>query len=453
MSDGRLVDIGGMDAEQLSALRDERVRETVARCFGLSAFYRGKLLAAGAEPGDVTSVADLERLPVLLGKDDERELQERSRHELGHPFGEHLCAPVEDVVAVASTSGTTGTPTFYAFTKRDVHTTDELWGRAFRFAGIRPGDTVLHGFGLSMFLAGVPVVRALERMGARPVPVGAEAGSERILRIAELVRPRALACTPSYAQYLADQAPKLLGRPAEELGIEIILCAGEPGAGLPEVRAGLRQAFGARVYDLLGGAHGVMCCSCDAEPYAGMHVLGEDCAITTQLVDQETRSPIPLVEGAIGERVKTSLRWEAQPQLRASVGDVYQVHTDPCSCGEPGLRVRVLGRTDDLLIVKGVKIYPAAVKNVVQELRPLTTGIFRIVLDAPPPRVEPPLRISVERGEGVDDAGAATLAARLEKMLHQRMTVRPEITVVSAGTFERTALKEKLIERAYETGS
>ena len=451
MSDGRLVDIGGMDAEQLSALRDERVRETVARCFGLSAFYRGKLLAAGAEPGDVTSVADLERLPVLLGKDDERELQERSRHELGHPFGEHLCAPVEDVVAVASTSGTTGTPTFYAFTERDVRTTDELWGRAFRFAGIRPGDTVLHGFGLSMFLAGVPVVRALERMGARPVPVGAEAGSERILRIAELVRPRALACTPSYAQYLADQAPKLLGRPAEELGIEIILCAGEPGAGLPEVRAGLRQAFGARVYDLLGGAHDVMCCSCDAEPYAGMHVLGEDCAITTQLVDQETRSPIPLVEGAIGERVKTSLRWEAQPQLRASVGDVYQVHTDPCSCGEPGLRVRVLGRTDDLLIVKGVKIYPAAVKNVVQELRPLTTGIFRIVLDAPPPRVEPPLRISVERGEGVDDAGAATLAARLEKILHQRMTVRPEITVVAPATFERTSLKEKLIERAYET--
>ena len=442
-----------MDAEQLSALRDERARETVARCWDGSAFYRTRLQAAGAEPGDITSVADLERVPVLLGKDDERELQERSRSELGHPFGEHLCAPLDAVVAVASTSGTTGTPTFYAFTARDVATTDELWGRAFRFAGVRPGDTVLHGFGLSMFLAGVPVVRALERMGARPVPVGAEAGSERILRMAELVRPRALACTPSYAQYLAEQAPKLLGRPASELGIEIILCAGEPGAGLPEVRAGLRVAFGARVYDLLGGAHGVMCCSCDAEPYAGMHVLGDDCAVTTQLVDQETRAPIPLTEGAIGERVKTSLHWEAQPQLRASVGDVYQVHTDTCSCGIPGLRVRVLGRTDDLLIVKGVKIYPAAVKNVVQELRPLTTGIFRIVLDAPPPRVEPPLRITVERGEGADEAGDAELAARLEKILHQRMTVRPEITVVEAGTFERTALKEKLIERAYETGS
>ena len=113
----------------------------------------------------------------------------------------------------------------------------------------------------------------------------------------------------------------------------------------------------------------------------------------------------------------------------------------------PGPRIRVLGRTDDLLIVKGVKIYPAAVKNVVQELRPLTTGIFRIVLDAPPPRVEPPLRISVERAEGVDDAGAATLAAQLEKILHQRMTVRPEITVVDAGNL-RAQLAEGEADRA-----
>src|SRR5436309_15878226 len=93
------------------------------------------------------------------------------------------------------------------------------------FAGVRPGDTVLHGFGLSMFLAGVPVVRALERMGARPVPVGAEAGSERLLRLAELVRPRGLVCTPSYAQYLAEPAPKTLDRPAYYLGTERMLCA------------------------------------------------------------------------------------------------------------------------------------------------------------------------------------------------------------------------------------
>jgi phenylacetate-CoA ligase len=438
-----------MTAGELAHLRDERARETVRRCWEGSAFYRGKLQAAGVEPGDVTCVDDLNRLPILLTKDDERVLQERSRRELGHPFGEHLVVPLEEVVAVASTSGTTGAPTFYAFTEADVQTTNELWARAFRFAGVRPGDTVLHGFGLSMFLAGVPVVRALEQMGARPVPVGAEAGSERLLRMAELVRPRVLACTPSYARYLAEQAPKVLGRPATELGIEIVVCAGEPGAGLSEVRAFLQAAFGARVYDMLGGAHGVMCCSCDAQPYQGMHVLGEDCAITTQLVDQETKVPIEAAEGAIGERVKTSLRWEAQPQLRASVGDVYQVHTETCACGVPGRRIRVIGRTDDLLIVKGVKIYPAAVKNVVHELRPLSSGHFRIVLDSPPPRVEPPLRLTVERGEGIDEAGGEKLAAELVSLMHQRLTVRPEITVVPSGTLERTALKETLIERRY----
>jgi phenylacetate-CoA ligase len=433
----------------LAELRDELTRATVAHCWERSSFYRGRLQAAGAEPGDIRTVADLERLPILLAKDDERELQERSRAELGHPFGEHLCAPVDEVVAVASTSGTTGVPTFYAFTAEDVATTDELWGRAMRFAGVRPGDTVLHGFGLSMFLAGVPIVRALERMGARPVPVGAEAGSEKLLRIAELVRPRALACTPSYATYLAEQAPKLLGKPARELGIELILCAGEPGAGLPEVRASLREAFGARVYDMLGGAHGVMCASCDAEPYAGMHVLGEDCAVVTQLVDQETKEPVPLVDGAIGERVKTSLRWRAQPQLRASVGDIYQVETAPCSCGAPGPRVRVLGRTDDLLIVKGVKVYPAAVKNLITELVPLASGTFRIVLDAPGPRVVPPLRVTVERGEGIDEQGGEQLAKQVETLMHQRLSVRPEVEIVPCGTFERVAHKEKLIDRRY----
>jgi phenylacetate-CoA ligase len=440
---------GVADTTDLAARRDELARRTVRYCWESSSFYRDRLQAAGAEPGDIRTVDDLERLPILLAKDDERELQERSRQELGHPFGEHLCAPLDDVVAVASTSGTTGVPTFYAFTREDVATTDELWGRAMGFIGVRPGDTVLHGFGLSMFLAGVPIVRALERMGARPVPVGAEAGSEKLLRLAELVRPRALACTPSYATYLAEQAPKLLGRPARELGIEIILCAGEPGAGLPEVRSALRDAFGARIYDLLGGAHGVMCASCDAEPYAGMHVLGEDCAVITQLVDQETKAPVPLVDGAIGERVKTSLRWRAQPQLRASVGDIYQVETAACTCGAPGPRVRVLGRTDDLLIVKGVKVYPAAVKNLIAELVPLASGAFRILLDEPGPRVVPPLRLTVERGESVDESGGAQLARQVESLMHQRLSVRPAVEIVPCGTFERAAHKETLIERRY----
>ena len=144
-----------------------------------------------------------------------------------------------------------------------------------------------------------PIVRALERMGARPIPVGAEAGTERILRIAELVRPRVLACTPSYATSTSpSRCRRCSGGPTSELGIEIILCAGEPGAGLPEVRAGLQQAFGAKLYDLLGGAHGVMCCSCDvgavrrhARPRRGLPRSRPSSST------RRRRAPIPLVEG------------------------------------------------------------------------------------------------------------------------------------------------------------
>src|SRR3981081_841297 len=140
-------------------LVDRQVQESVAYCWERSAFYRERLRALGAEPGDICSAEDLNRLPILLDKDVERELQESSRQEAGHPFGDHLCADLEEGVAVSSTSGTTGDPTFYAFTAHDVAVTDELWAAAFRQGGVRPGDTVLHAFGLSMFLAGMPGVR------------------------------------------------------------------------------------------------------------------------------------------------------------------------------------------------------------------------------------------------------------------------------------------------------
>jgi phenylacetate-CoA ligase len=154
------------ESPTLAVQRDARVRETVATCWERSTFYRERMRAAGVEPGDITCVADLEQLPILLRKDDERELQEDSRSVLGHPFGEHLCVDPTEVVAVASTSGTTGTPTFYAFTAEDVAITDELWGRALTQAGIGPDSVVLHGFGFSMFLAGYPLARAVERLGA-----------------------------------------------------------------------------------------------------------------------------------------------------------------------------------------------------------------------------------------------------------------------------------------------
>ena len=173
--------------------------------------------------------------------------------------------------------------------------------------------------------------RARSRSAPRPARSGCCASPTSSARGCSRARPP----TPSTSR---SRRRRCSGARPPSSGSRSSSAPASPAPACRRCARGCSSAFGAKVYDLLGGAHGVMCCSCDAEPYAGMHVLGEDCAITTQLVDQETKAPIPLVEGAIGERVKTSLRWEAQPQLRASVGDVYQVHTDPCSCGVPGPR-------------------------------------------------------------------------------------------------------------------
>ena len=431
------------ESRVLAEQRDASVRDTVATCWERSAFYRERLRAAGVEPGDITCVDDLERLPILLRKDDERELQEESRSVLGHPFGEHLCVDPAEVVAVASTSGTTGTPTFYAFTAEDVAITDELWGRALTQAGIGPGSVVLHGFGFSMFLAGYPLARAVERLGAQLVPVGAEAGSKRLLDIAALTRPNALLCTPSYASYLIEQTPDTM----RELALRSIVCAGEPGAGLPEVRAGIEEATGATVYDVLGGAHGISNGSDGAWPYEGMTVLGDDCSVQ-QLWDSEAGRAVPIPDDgtpAYGERVKTTLRWRAQPQLRSSVGDVYEMRRAPGADG-PSTRIRVIGRTDDLLIVKGVKLYPAAARDLVAGFAPRVSGVLRLVVSGDPPRVEPPLRIRVERGEGHRADGDEALAREIAGAMHQRMSVRPEVEIVDPGSIERTSHKAKLIE-------
>jgi phenylacetate-CoA ligase len=417
-------------------------------CYQRSAYYRRRLDALGAGPGDIEGVEDLQKLPVLLGKDDERELQERSRAEQAHPFGEHLCVEPSEVVAVASTSGTTGIPTFYAFTSQDVATTDRLWARALRQAGIGPGTVVLHGFGLSMFLAGYPLARAVERMGAQIVPVGAEAGTERLLGVARLTRPTALLCTPSYARHLVEREPEAM----RGLGLRSIVCAGEPGAGLAEIREAIESATGAVVYDALGGAHGIMNASTGAHPYDGMVVLGDDCSVQ-QLIDPETRAAVPIPEDgrpAYGERVKTTLRWRAQPQLRSSVGDVYEMRREPGPDGRSVTRIRVIGRTDDLLIVKGVKLYPAAASDVIAGFAPRTSGEFRIVLDGPPPRVQPPLRLRVERGAQARSEEDQRLAADITAAMHSRLSVRPEIEVVAAGSLERTSHKTRLLEIAGE---
>ena len=167
-----------------------------------SEFYRKKFAACGATPQDIKTLKDFRNLPVFITKEEHRDSQDESLRKAGHPFGTILCSPLEKVVGVAATSGTTGLPTFYGFTRHDIKVTNEVLARGFWRTGVRAGETVVHAFGLSMWVAGIPILRALEHMGARVIPVGAEAGSERLLQFIDQTKPTTLMSTPSYAEHL-----------------------------------------------------------------------------------------------------------------------------------------------------------------------------------------------------------------------------------------------------------
>ncbi len=331
---------------------------------------------AKVKPEDIKSLDDFSRRIPIFDKARRRKIAEECDFDMAEVVDRTISVPLEDVVLMAATSGTTGEPTPYPFTRNDIAWWSEGITRVAWRMGIRPDSRVIHAFGLSMFIAGIPYVISLQKLGCMVIPVGGEGGTERILRYAKYFKADTLNCTPSLAEHLIEKAPEILGESIGSIGIKRLFCAGEPGAGIPEVRKRIESAYGARLYD-----HGAgMGASCDHMEYQGMHFVGEDLWYY-ELVNQETFEPVPFEDGAIGIPVHTMLDGEGLLTLRESIGDVSQVFTEPCPCGKSGFRYKVLGRTDDMLKIKGVMVYPAAIDGVINGFIPRVTGEFRIVLD------------------------------------------------------------------------
>jgi phenylacetate-CoA ligase len=426
---------------ELTELQLDRMRRQLRYEIDRSAYYRERLAAAGLVPERLEALEQLEAI-ALFRKDEHRRSQETSLAELGHPYGLHLCAGLNEIRCVNATSGTTGIPTFYTFTAQDLLTNSECTSRALWHAGVRPGDTVLHGFALSMFVGGLPLATAIQHLGAKVLPVGAEGGTDRLLQFAELARPSHMILTPSFAEHLIEKCPSVLGKEVADLKIRALICGGEPGAGDPAVRSKLEGAYRAKIYDVMGGSYGYMSVSCDH--HCGMHVVSLDHA-HLELIDPESGRALPIEDGATGTIAYTSLDWQAGPILRYDMGDVTQVFTEPCACGLPGFRLKIIGRADDMLMVKGINVYPAAVKNLVAEFFPRTTGEIRIILHEDGPKVTPPLHLEVEHGE--DETELADLSSDIEARAHDVLRFSASVELVPAGSLGRTATKSKLVER------
>jgi phenylacetate-CoA ligase len=431
-------------AKETAALQQGLLASQLDYLFARSEFYREKCRTAGLRRKDFRALRDLARFPFTT----KEEL--RASQAAHPPLGSHIAANWHDVIRVHSSTGTTGKPSFVGITRRDAKVWTRLTARSFYTQGLRRTDVVVHAAGLTLFVAGLTSKDAIESVGGVFVPLGTGA-SEKALTIIPLLGVNAMHCTPSYAAYFADFVCRA-GMDPQELGLKKLFCGAEPGAGIPAIRAKLEQDWGARVTEGLGNADMAPIIFSECPEQSGMHFNGPD-AVVVEIIDPQSNDPqtgesLPLEAGVTGELVYTSLQRECVPLLRFRTRDRVQVLGTSCACGRTGFKLRCIGRTDDMLIVLGVNVFPSAVKDVVSSFHPATTGEIQIVLDTPGPGVAPPLKVIAECcGEPAASAG---LKLAIERKIKAALGVPASVELQGAGTLPRFEMKGQLVRRAYE---
>ena len=429
-----------MKPGDLRLLQQSKLSRQLDYLFARSPFYREKFAAAGIRREDFCNLKDLARFPFTV-KEELRESQQAFP-----PLGSYMAADMKDVIRLHASTGTTGRPSFVGLTRKDAEIWTKVTARSFYTQGIRPSDIVIHATSLTMFAGGLPSKDAIELIGATFVPVGTGA-SEKVVLYAKSLHATAIHCTPSYAIYLADYVRREAKMDPRELGIKKFVCGAEPGAGIPAVRAKITEEWGARVTEGLGNADMVPIIFAECQDQSGMHYNGQE-YVYNEIIDPESGEVLPIETGVSGELIYTSLERECSPLLRFRTRDRVTILGTSCKCGRTSYKLRCVGRTDDMLIVLGVNVFPSAVRDVVSSFYPQMTGEVQILLDQPGPGVKPPLRVMAEVGTEAQDQ--ATLQKKVEEKIKSVLTVPAAVQLVPAGTLPRFEMKGQLIRKLYE---
>jgi phenylacetate-CoA ligase len=427
-------EIEALPWSQQIAIDDGHYRAQVAYLFEHSQFYKDKLGKAGissaAEAGGLDNIASL---PFT----EKNEL--RASCTPDNPIGTHLCATRNEIVRIYSTSGTTGTPSYIPLTETDLDNWVTGSARSYAASGIAAGQRIVSTYNAGPFVAGA-ALGSMDRIGLCHIPVGT-GNTERLVKAIELLKPEAAVLTPSYAAYLiewtAERNFDLAGS-----SVKRVLVAGEPGGGEPAFRERLENGWGARVTEAMGiGDIGISLWG-ECEHQCGMH-LGARGFVHAELIDPDSGKSVAIEDGASGELVLTHLRHRAAPLLRFRTRDHVQVWTSRCNCGRTAPRVRCIGRTDDMLIVRGVNVFPSAIREVVSEFAPAVSGNVLVKLKQKGVKQEPPLPLMIELSKGTDasDQLAEDIRARLRAVL----VVQTEISLVPFGALPRSEYKSKLV--------
>ena len=426
-------DVEAAPWEGQAAADDAPYRRQIAYLFERSRFYRDKLDRAGFKSAAaVGGLGDIARLPFT----EKDEL--RASRTVDEPIGAHCAATRDEIVRIYSTSGTTGTPSYIPLTAGDVDVWVRTSARSYGASGVKRGDRIVSTYNAGPFVAGA-ALEAFARLGLCHIPLGA-GNTDRLIMAVEKLKPNVVALTPSYALHLAEWAAAR-GVDLAKSSVERLMVAGEPGGGEPAMRARLEAAWGASVTEAMGIGDISPSLWGECEAKGGMHFSGRG-FVHFELIDPASGAAVPFADGAEGELVLTHLVNRAAPLLRFRTRDHVRLGFGRCACGRTAPRVRCIGRTDDMLIVRGVNLFPTALREIVNEFAPATTGVVMIKPRNAGVRQDPPLPVKVE----VADPSQRELAERIRARVREALLVTTEIELVAAGGLPRSEYKSKLVD-------
>ncbi len=391
----------------------------------------------------LATLADLQSLP-FTSKDDLRAAQETADD--ASPFGLNQAVPRERVVQVVASSGTTGRPLYFAMTQADVRSCADAIANVWFTAGLCPGDIVAHLVGLPMVAGGLPYADGFRRLGATLCWLGGFP-TERILREMRHLRVTAMLSTTSFALHLSEQwaaAGRETGKPSH---LHTVMGGGEPGMQQREVRARITSGLALqRVRDSmgLGDVMPSMWSECQAED--GMHFNAQR-YVAVELIDPDSGDRVPWRDGATGEAVYTTFAREAMPVVRYRSRDHVQVVAMRCACGRTSPRMRCIGRTDDMLIYKGMNLFPSALRDLVgTQFVGRAAPLLRIwKAQADQVRFDDPIPVEIEAEAVLDADAAGALAREIEDITRARLQVRIAVTLVAPGALPRSMYKQSLV--------
>lgn len=433
-----------MQPAMLHQLENEYLQTQLNYIWSCSTFYQDKFAEARVKREAIRTIADLPLLPFTEKDECRRNQQERP------PFGNYLATRQEQVIRAHKTSGTTGRALYVALTRRDRELMNECAARSYWAAGLRPSDTVIHCLNYRLWVGGFSDHEGLETTGATVVPFGVGQTNLLISTIREL-QVNAISATPSYMLPLLE-AVRAQELDPRELGLRKGFFGAEPGISEPSVRARMEETWGIRAMDAnFGMADILSIMGSECEQRQGLHFQAQG-AVAVELIEPETGTPLALTEGAEGELVYTHLLKEAQPLVRYRARDVVRiVGAGPCACGRTSFRFRILGRSDDMLHVRGVNVFPTGVGNTLMHLSDQLSGEFQIIVDHAPPHQY--LKVRVELAQHLTPAMVGDLPDRIISALRDQLNFRAEPELVPYGTLPRTEQKARRVLKTYVQAS